>query len=138
MSHEKTSRTAQHRLASLKDLRDRIAADETPSYRERRDLLSAIDIVARWFGIDLTAIPAHRPFLRQRFRQFHPTQLRRPVSRKTVANVRTNLNRALKRYGFGDTPRLAPLAPEWLLLWKQLPDSYARNSLARLIRWASA
>jgi hypothetical protein len=84
---------------SFLDLLDRVTADEQLDPRRKADLRSAIKSLGQWLGSDLTAMPAHPRYLRERLAGFHPAAA--GVSRKRLQNVRSAIAFALDRYGFG-------------------------------------
>lgn len=84
---------------SLHDLLDRVSADEQLDPRRRADLRSAIKSLGQWLGSDLTAMPAHPRYLRERLAGFHPAAA--DVSRKRLQNVRSAVAFVLDRYGLG-------------------------------------
>jgi integrase len=122
---------------SFHDLLDRVSADEQLDPRRKADLRSAIKSLAQWLGTDLTAMPAHPRYLRERLATFHPAAA--GVSRKRLQNVRSALAFALDRYGFGGRrDYLAPLSPAAQALYDRLPDKYFRCRLSRLLHFISA
>ena len=122
------SRTAPHPFTALdtpsvRDLLDRVAADESLDARRRADLCSAIRSAGHWLGIDLTAMPAHPQYLREPLAGFHHAA--GGVSRKRLQNVRSEIAFALDRYGLGGRRSyLAPLSPVAQALYDRLPTKY--------------
>jgi hypothetical protein len=90
---------------SFLDLLDQVTADGQLDPRRKADLRSAIRAVGQWLGSDLTAMPAHPRYLRERLAGFHPAAA--DVSRKRLQNVRSAVAFALDRYG------LVAGAPIW-------------------------
>ena len=71
------TRTDHHPFAaadtpSFLDLLDRATADEQLDPRRKADLRSAIKSLGQWLGSDLTAMPAHPRYLRERLAGFQP------------------------------------------------------------------
>jgi integrase len=136
------TRTDQHPFAatdtpSFRDLLDRVSGDEQLDPRRKADVRSAIKSLGQWLGTDLTAMPAHPQYLRERLAGFHPVAA--GVSRKRLQNVRSALASALDRYGLGGRRSyLAPLSPAAQALYDQLPDKFLRCRLSRLLCFLSA
>src|ERR1019366_7367125 len=61
------------------------------------------------------------------------------LSAKTLANTKSLVKAALTHLGLHRRVRAdgAPLAPEWALLYRQLPDKRFRNGLSRFIHYAN-
>ena len=124
------TRTDHHPFAaadtpSFLDLLDRVTADEQLDPRRKADLRSAIKSLGQWLGTDLTAMPAHPRYLRERLAGFQPAAA--GVSRKRLQNVRSAIAFALDRYGLGGRRSyLAPLSPAAQDLYDRLPDKYFR------------
>jgi hypothetical protein len=136
------TRTDHHPFAaadtpSLHDLLDRVSGDEQLDPRRKADLRSAIKSLGQWLGSELTAMPAHPRYLRERLASFDPAAA--GVSRKRFQNVRSAVAFALERYGLGGRRSyLAPLSPEAQALYDRLPDTYFRCRLSRLLHFISA
>jgi len=122
---------------SFRDLLDRVADDDGLDDRRKADLRSAIKSVGQWLGIDLTAMPAHPQYLRERLAGFHHAAA--GVSRKRLQNVRSEIAFALDRYGLGGRGSyLAPLSPEARALYDCLPTKYFQCALSRFLHFISA
>jgi integrase len=122
---------------SLHDLLARVTADEQLDPRRKADLRSAIKSLGQWLGADLTAMPAHPRYLRERLARFHPAAA--GVSRKRLQNARSAIAFALDRYGLGGRrDYLAPLSAAAQVLYDRLPDKYFRCRLSRLLHFISA
>jgi len=122
---------------SFLDLLDRVTADEQLDPRRKADLRSAIKSIGQWLGSDLTAMPAHPQYLRERLAKLHPAAA--GVSRKRLQNVRSAVAFALERYDLGGRRSyLAPLSPAAQALHDRLPDKYFRCRLSRLLHFISA
>ena len=136
------TRTDHHPFAaaetpSFRDLLDLVTADDGLDPRRKADVRSAIKSLGQWLGSDLTAMPAHPRYLRERLAGFHPAAA--GVSRKRVQNVRSAVAFALDRYGLGGRrDYLAPLSPAAQVLYDRLPDKYLRCRLSRLLHFISA
>jgi hypothetical protein len=93
--------------------------------------------LGQWLGSDLTAMPAHPRYLRERLAGFQPAAA--GVSRKRLQNVRSAVAFALDRYGLGGRrDYLAPLSPAAQALYDRLPDKFLRCRLSRLLHFISA
>src|SRR5918996_2949964 len=122
---------------SFFDLLDRVSADEGLDPRRKADLRSAIKSLGQWLGSDLTAMPAHPRYLRERLAGFQPAAA--GVTRKRLQNVRSAIAFALDRYGLGGRRSyLAPLSPAAQAVYDRLPDKYLRCRLSRLLHFISA
>jgi integrase len=114
-----------------------VTADEQLDPRRKADLRSAIKSLAQWLGSDLTAMPAHSQYLRERLAGFQPAAA--GVSRKRLQNVRSAVAFGLDRYGLGGRRSyLAPLSPAAQALYDRLGDKYLRCRLSRLLHFVSA
>jgi hypothetical protein len=122
---------------SFHDLLDRVTTDDGLDPRRKADLRSAIKSLGQWLGSDLTAMPAHPRYLRERLDGFRPAAS--GVSRKRLQNVRSAVAFALDRYGLGGRASyLAPLSPAAQALYDQLPDKYFQCALSRFLHFISA
>ena len=82
-------------LPSLAAVRDRVEAGLAGT--ERRDTLSAFNVLAARLGIDLATIPATALAMRQLFEAAGPVALQ--VGPRRYANVRSLVGRAVLRFG---------------------------------------
>jgi hypothetical protein len=122
---------------SFLDLLDRVSGDEQLDPRRKADLRSAIKSLGQWLGTDLTAMPAHPQYLRERLAGFQPAAA--GVSRKRLQNVRSAVAFGLDRYGLGGRRSyLAPLSPAAQALYDRLGDKYLRCRLSRLLHFIGA
>ena len=112
------------------------AADSLTKIR-RRDLISALRTMARFFHKELDQVPANTEWLRQRLRQFHPRQA--GVSDKHFANVKSAVIAAIKLAGVGNKrvhafPNMSEAFQE---LYDAVPDRLLGYKLSRFFRHCS-
>lgn len=122
-------------LISLQEVLDRIREDAGLSEAKRRELVSALNRLSKWFGVPLSALPASPRGLRQRFRDFHPAQA--GISFKRMQNVRSVVRFVLKRYAGVQTCTRRDLSPACQLLYEQLADKYRRCTLRPFLFYLS-
>ena len=98
---------------------------------------AAIATLARLLDRSPSALPASLPALRPLMATLTPATTGR--SAKTLANTKSLVKSALIHLGLHRRVRAdgAPLAPEWELLYRQLPDKRFRNGLSRFIHYAN-
>ena len=110
-------------------------ADLPPT--RRRDAISAINRFCDLTGLDPHATLANVATVRRHAASLHPQTA--GVSAKTLQNMRSALNFALRRYT-SSAPRRgkAGLSPEWQILWDRLPAGDLRYGLSRLLHFCSA
>jgi hypothetical protein len=136
------TRTDHHPFAaadtpSFRELLNRVTVDGNLDPRRKADVRSAIKSLGQWLGSDLTVMPAHPRYLRERLAGFQPAAA--GVSRKRLQNVRSAIAFALDRYGLGGRrDYLAPLSPEAQALYHRLPDKYFQCALSRFLHYVSA
>lgn len=121
---------------SLLDLRDRVAAEEAGLVR--RDMLSALDTAARLFGRPLTSVRATPSAIRDLFGNRSGAEV--GVSAKRLANIRSEVGKALRLYGEAVpalTKRIA-LSSEWADLLGAITIKHHRMGLTRLACFCSA
>jgi integrase len=107
------------------------------SKTRRRDLISAMNAMARFLDKPTDQLEANINLLRQRLRQFHPRQAR--VSEKTYANVKSAVLSALKLTG-ANNKRAAgspPMSEGFQILYDAIPDQLIGYKLSRLFRYCS-
>jgi hypothetical protein len=106
---------------TLADAMVRLEADESLAPARRRDLVSALNCLARIIGSDPAGIPAHPRFLRGRMKDIIPAA--HDVRATRWSNVRSLVTAALRHLGLAALPGryTAPLTPAWQGLWGALP-----------------
>ena len=104
----------------------------------RRDLRSAIKVVARVLDREPGRIPALPSKLREELAKVSPAAHR--ISAKTWATIRSNVLSAIELSGVAKIVRTSrhTVSPEWDALAKRLPTERLRHGLSRFIRYASA
>lgn len=121
---------------TLADLIRLVEADPGLAPQRQRDLASAIRSLCHHLGLDPALTPASRPYLRRHLSRLHPEQAR--VSLKTVQNLRSLVDFALRRYVAEDRRRgRQGLTPEWQALWDRLTEPDVRFGLSRFMRFCS-
>jgi len=124
---------------TLADVLDLIAADTELKPQRRRNLCSAIRVLGRLMNRDLTYLPANAGFYRKMFRGLHPEHC--GLSKSRIANIKSDALFALRHVGCiaGARTYMAPLSPEWLLLWDAAePAGRLRLYISRLLHYCSA
>ncbi len=125
-------------VISLAELQKRIMANGVLAYPRKREMSSAINTVAAWFGLPLDMIPASATFLRDKFEHVHPAHVN--VSKRRVQNVRSLVMSAFRAEGLSDklASYMCAMAQEWSRLWDMLEGKvYYRTELSRLFRYCS-
>ena len=99
---------------SLADIRAKVAL--TPASAARRDTLSALDSLARFYEKPLATIPADGRHLRGLLRDGSPVRF--GVSAKRFANVASLIAGAVRTHGNGPQPitKRIPLTERWTTL----------------------
>jgi integrase len=120
---------------SLQDLRERIAEKEAGT--TRRDLLSALDSMARLFGRDLSLIPASAKAVRPLLASKSAAQL--GISDKRLQNIRSSVTAAIQKHGDAPQPitKRIPLTSDWQELLDQIEKPKYRMALYRLAAFSS-
>jgi integrase len=120
---------------SLQELRTRVDARSLGS--SRRDMLSALDTIARLFGRDLSQFRASTKAVRELFLTSSAAQL--GVSEKRYANVRSCVTAALRLYGEAPAPitKRITLSSDWGSLLAKIEPRIYRNALHRLACFCS-
>ena len=105
---------------------------------ERRDTLSAFNVLAARSPVDLGATPATARSVRELFAAVSPAAL--GVSAKRYANIRSLIVRAVDRFGMKRTRLTSrvPLAPEWEELLSRVENATYRQGVKRLAHYCSA
>lgn len=124
-------------IPSLAWLREQIEHHAGLPRQQRRDMASACNTTAKWFGLLPSAIPASTAFLRKRFDRLHPSHL--GVSARRIGNVKSLLLRAIREAGLSSalTGYQCPMSPEWRNLYDRIDDKYLRTGLSRFMRYCT-
>lgn len=120
---------------SLADIRAKATA--TPASAVRRDTLSALDSLARFYERPLATIPADGRHLRTMLRE--GSSARFGVSAKRFANVASLITAAVRTYGNGPQPVTTriPLTHGWRALLDTVTRRQRRMALYRLACYCS-
>jgi integrase len=120
---------------SLADIRAKVAL--TPASAARRDTLSALDSLARFYEKPLATIPADGRHLRSMLRD--GSAARFGVSPKRFANIASLITGAVRTYGNGPQPVTSriPLTADWKALLESVPRRQRRMALYRLASFCS-
>jgi integrase len=123
-------------VPSIAAVIQRIGEDMQLSAPRRAALASALRTMARLLGQDPQVMPAMPGIYRSRIAKLTPAGT--GLSAKRLANIRSDVLFALRRYGI-ITPRCAlpALSPPWRTVWDML-NKYQRCGLSRFMRWCSA
>ncbi len=122
-------------MAAIKEI---VSADTMLTLTQRRDLLSALNRIQDLFRVRLETLDATADRMRRLFSSATANQLR--VSEKTLANVRSLVAKALRRYSQALPPitKRVPLDTSWTNLLGLIPVKFQRCALSRLGRYCSA
>jgi integrase len=122
---------------TLADVLERVAAAGGLTPRQKREIASAVNSTALWLHRTPAEIPANHDFLRRAFARINFGTL--GISRGRVRNVQSLLKQGLATAGVPSSGRsyLAPLAPAWTALREGIANEYARECLARFMRFCS-
>lgn len=104
----------------------------------RRDLLCALNTIARMIGQPPATIPANTAWIAQKLRPIHPSAFR--MSRKRFANVKADLRRGFELAGVVN-PRgsyFAPPSAEWAAIMAHVKEPRIGWNLSRLSHFCSA
>ena len=107
------------------------------SKSRRRDLVSALRSMAKFFDLQPEQVPANANWLRQRLRQFHPKQA--GISDKYFANLKSAVLASLKLSGANNkqTAWQPPMSDAFKDLYDRVSDQLLGYKLSRLFRWCS-
>ena len=121
---------------SLQDIRDRVAVNSTGT--ARRDMLSAVDTAARVFNRSLGSVRATPAAIRGLFGKVSGPEL--GISPKRLANIRSEIGRALRLYGEPIKPitKRIPLSQDWSALLGRITVKHHRMALNRFACFCSA
>ena len=124
-------------IPSLAWLCQRIEHHSELPRQQRRDMASACNTTAKWFGLSPSAIPASTAFLRKRFERLHPNHV--GVTTRRIGNVKSLLLRAIREAGLSSAlaSYQCPLSPEWQSLYDQIDDKHQRAGLSRFLRYCT-
>ena len=122
---------------TLADVLARVAAADGLTLRQKREIASAVNSAALWLHRTPAELPANHEYLRRAFTGINFGTL--GVSRARVRNVQSLLKQGLAFAGVPSSGRsyLAPLAPAWAALRDGIANEYARECLARFMRFCS-
>src|SRR5262249_1690380 len=124
---------------TLADAIARLQADGSLKQTRRRDMISALNCLARIMGCDPAAMPAHPRLLQGRMKDVVPAA--HGVRAARWSNVRSLVAAVLQHLGLAALPGryTAPLTAEWQSLWDALPPGKGlRCRLSRLLHYCSA
>ncbi len=126
------------RPSSLAGIKALIENDSNLPATARRDLVSALNRIEALFGTPLPAIPATPAALREIFQG--PVTPAIGVSKKTLANLRSNAIRAVRMFAPTPKPvtRRVPIDHAWRTLLERVPLAQWRQGLYRLACFCSA
>jgi len=122
---------------TLEDVRRVVAGAEGLAPSRRRDLGSALAILARATGRPLSALPGEKCRLAAFVRELDHAKL--GISKKRLSNLRSDIWAAVSiaKDGGALPPRPA-LAPSWQSLHARLPTKRLQIGLSRMMRYHSA
>lgn len=125
-------------IPTMEWLRDTIASRYENPHQRRMDMVSAINMLAKWNNQPLSMIPASAAFLRQFFHNFH--HIHAGVSKRRVGNVKSLLLAAMREVGLSTklSSYQSKLTPEWQSHYYQIADTYRRAALSRFMRFCSS
>ena len=124
-------------IPSLAWLRQRIEQHPDLPRQQRRDLASACNTAAKWFGLSPSAIPASATVLRKSFDRLHPSHV--GASARRIGNVKSLLLRGMRETGLSTAlaSYQCPLSPVWQRLYDQIDGKYQRSGLSRFMRYCT-
>ena len=122
---------------TLADVRGRAASDATLRASKRRDLASAISRIEEWSGMSPHSLEAGPPKIRSILEKLSAVKL--GVSEKTLANVRSLVCFAIRRYAAKTAPltKRFPIDAQWTTLLDQIQSAFQRQALYRLATYCS-
>ena len=122
---------------TFSDVMERIREMDELSKSRRRDIISALRSMAKFFGLRPEEVPANTNWLRHRLRQFHPKQV--GITEKYLANVKSAVLAALKLTGSNNvhTAWQPPMNTAFQTLYDAVPDRMQVYKLSRFFRWCS-
>ena len=119
------------------DIIEYLEAEDGLTKIRRRDLISALRSMARFFHKEIDQVPANTEWLRQRLRRFHPRQA--GVSDKHFANVKSAVIAAIKRAGVTNkrVDAFPNMSKSFQELYDAVPDRLLGYKLSRFFRHCS-
>jgi integrase len=121
---------------TMSDLIRLATADLDLASKRKRDVASALRSVCRHAGLDPALTPASHAYFRKLFTNAHHAPW--GVSAKTVQNLQTQVDFALRRYIVPDRRSgRKGLSPAWQALWDKLTDPEMKFGMSRLLRYCS-
>ena len=125
------------REPTLADLLELLAKNNRLGKTRRRDLISAVNMVARLLNRKPEEINAKAKGLRERLARVHPTQAN--MTGKRLANIKSDLAAALKLLPTKRNVRIREggYSPSWRAFRETLETDWQRYTLARLARYCS-
>ena len=120
---------------TLGDVLACVAAADTLTARQKGEIISAVNSTALWLQRTPAEIPANHEYLRRAFKRLNFGKL--GIGRARFRNVQSLMKQGLTVSDVlpsGET-YLAPMSPAWVALRDHIPTSYARECLARFMRF---
>ncbi len=123
--------------ATLADVIDRLNADDGLTKQTRREMVSAVNQVAKFAQLPPSSVLLDIPELRTTLEDVQPRRYR--MSSRRLTNIRSLFVKALIRAGAEVEPlRLnAELLPQWATLLEKLSSPNDINAFARFSQWCS-
>ena len=134
MSHIAETSGSSRGILTLADAYSLIKDDLSLPGRRRRDVLSALRAIARFFEEDLKTIPAECPALRERLAKINGAQHK--LATKRFQNIRSSLLFAVL-WARGESTEKQPLSLEWEALRQRLTNKRLRCGLSAFIHFCS-
>lgn len=125
-----------NKTLTLADVIEHLNARRDIDATKRRDMVSAINRTARLLDLSPKDMPANVLELRARLLTIHPTP--HGLNKRSWANVKSNLARALKEVGIIGDDKAVPRTKAWNTLLSETPEDHHGYQLARLARFCSA
>ena len=125
-------------LLSLAELKTRVEQDCKLDARKQREMVSAINTLAKWLNRPAEMIPASATFLRGKFQEIHPAH--HHVTKRRLQNIKSLILSAMRSQGLSTKlgSYLAKMSPPWLKLWDIIEgEQYYRTEFSRFFRYCS-
>ena len=125
-------------LLSLAELKTRVEQDSKLDARKQREMVSAINTIAKWVNLPTEMMPASATFLRGKFQEIHPAH--HHVTKRRVQNIKSLILSAMRSQGLSTKlgSYLAKMSPPWLKLWDIIEgEQYYRTEFSRFFRYCS-